>query len=181
MDKIKVTDRAWRATVWQLTRPGPSTTSICARRRSSRPRGLIKTRTRGRASEGQDWSAYGQHRASTASSEVAGIDSSLHSGRRAMMEGRPARLPQVSPRVQEGPHVSPGRQQGRSQQGTDDQTAQGRAHEREQDRRRLGLDYKTIQHHLKILQENNVVITNSAGTYGAMYFLTPYSRRTSTC
>jgi DNA-binding transcriptional ArsR family regulator len=39
---------------------------------------------------------------------------------------------------------------------------------------RLGLDYKTIQHHLKILQENNVVVTNSAGSYGAMYFLTPY-------
>lgn len=39
---------------------------------------------------------------------------------------------------------------------------------------RLGLDYKTIQHHLKILQENNVVITNSGGSYGAMYFLTPY-------
>jgi DNA-binding transcriptional ArsR family regulator len=42
---------------------------------------------------------------------------------------------------------------------------------------RLGLDYKTIQHHLKILQENNVVVTNSAGTYGAMYFLTPYLER----
>ena len=39
---------------------------------------------------------------------------------------------------------------------------------------RLGLDYKTIQHHLKILQDNNLVVTNSAGTYGAMYFLTPY-------
>ena len=39
---------------------------------------------------------------------------------------------------------------------------------------RLGLDYKTIQHHLKILQENNMVVTSSAGAYGAMYFLTPY-------
>jgi DNA-binding transcriptional ArsR family regulator len=39
---------------------------------------------------------------------------------------------------------------------------------------RLQLDYKTVQHHLKILQENNLVVTNSAGTYGAMYFLTPY-------
>jgi len=39
---------------------------------------------------------------------------------------------------------------------------------------RLGLDYKTVQHHLKILKENNVVVTNAAGTYGAMYFLTPY-------
>jgi DNA-binding transcriptional ArsR family regulator len=39
---------------------------------------------------------------------------------------------------------------------------------------RLGLDYKTIQHHLKILKENNVVVSNASGTYGAMYFLTPY-------
>jgi DNA-binding transcriptional ArsR family regulator len=39
---------------------------------------------------------------------------------------------------------------------------------------RLGLDYKTIQHHLKILQENNIVVSSSAGSYGAMYFLTPY-------
>jgi len=39
---------------------------------------------------------------------------------------------------------------------------------------RLGLDYKTIQHHLKILKENNVVVTNASGAYGAMYFLTPY-------
>jgi DNA-binding transcriptional ArsR family regulator len=39
---------------------------------------------------------------------------------------------------------------------------------------RLALDYKTIQHHLKILQENNIVVTSTAGTYGAMYFLTPY-------
>lgn len=39
---------------------------------------------------------------------------------------------------------------------------------------RLNLDYKTVQHHLKILKENNVVVTNAAGAYGAMYFLTPY-------
>jgi DNA-binding transcriptional ArsR family regulator len=42
---------------------------------------------------------------------------------------------------------------------------------------RLGLDYKTVQHHLKILTENNVVVTNASGTYGAMYFLTPYLER----
>lgn len=39
---------------------------------------------------------------------------------------------------------------------------------------RLALDYKTIQHHLRILQENNIVVTSTAGSYGAMYFLTPY-------
>ncbi len=41
-------------------------------------------------------------------------------------------------------------------------------------RERLELDYKTIQHHLKILQENNILVTSGAGSYGAMYFLTPY-------
>jgi len=39
---------------------------------------------------------------------------------------------------------------------------------------RLDLDYKTIQHHLKILKENNIVVTSGEGSYGAMYFLTPY-------
>jgi DNA-binding transcriptional ArsR family regulator len=40
---------------------------------------------------------------------------------------------------------------------------------------KLGLDYKTVQHHLKILRENSIVVTSSpSGTYGAMYFLSPY-------
>jgi DNA-binding transcriptional ArsR family regulator len=40
---------------------------------------------------------------------------------------------------------------------------------------KLGLDYKTIQHHLKILRENSIVVTSSpSGTYGSMYFLAPY-------
>jgi len=39
---------------------------------------------------------------------------------------------------------------------------------------RLSLDYKTVQHHLKVLQENNVIVTSAKGTYGTMYFLTPY-------
>lgn len=42
---------------------------------------------------------------------------------------------------------------------------------------RLKLDYKTIQHHLKILQENNVVVTSGSGSYGAMYFLTPFMEK----
>jgi len=43
---------------------------------------------------------------------------------------------------------------------------------------KLGLDYKTIQHHLKILRENSIVVTSSpTGTYGAMYFLSPYVER----
>jgi len=43
---------------------------------------------------------------------------------------------------------------------------------------KLGLDYKTIQHHLKILRENSIVVTSSpTGTYGAMYFLAPYMEK----
>jgi len=45
---------------------------------------------------------------------------------------------------------------------------------------RLKLDYKTIQHHLKVLQENNVVVTSASGSYGAMYFLTPFMERNLT-
>ena len=39
---------------------------------------------------------------------------------------------------------------------------------------KLGLDYKTVQHHLKLLVENGVIVSNEKGKYGAMYFLTPY-------
>ena len=39
----------------------------------------------------------------------------------------------------------------------------------------LALDYKTVQHHLRILDENQVVVSSSPkGTYGACYFLAPY-------
>jgi DNA-binding transcriptional ArsR family regulator len=34
----------------------------------------------------------------------------------------------------------------------------------------LGLDYKTIRHHLKVLQENKVII-EAGGGYGMVYFL----------
>ncbi len=39
---------------------------------------------------------------------------------------------------------------------------------------KLNLDYKTIQHHLKMLEENGVIIPNEKGAYGAVFFLTPY-------
>jgi DNA-binding transcriptional ArsR family regulator len=39
---------------------------------------------------------------------------------------------------------------------------------------KLGLDYKTVQHHIKLLEENGVIVASSKGTYGAVYFLTPY-------
>ena len=39
---------------------------------------------------------------------------------------------------------------------------------------KLALDYKTVQHHLKMLEENGVIVVSAKGTYGAVYFLTPY-------
>jgi len=35
----------------------------------------------------------------------------------------------------------------------------------------LKLDYKTIQHHLRILTENNLLSPINKGKYGAVYFL----------
>lgn len=37
----------------------------------------------------------------------------------------------------------------------------------------LKLDYKTVLHHLRILSENGLVITDNKDNYGATYFLTP--------
>ncbi len=39
---------------------------------------------------------------------------------------------------------------------------------------KLGLDYKTVQHHIRMLEQNEVIVASSKGTYGAVYFLTPY-------
>jgi len=36
----------------------------------------------------------------------------------------------------------------------------------------LKLDYKTIRHHLKILEKNNIIEAVNKGNYGATYFLT---------
>jgi DNA-binding transcriptional ArsR family regulator len=38
---------------------------------------------------------------------------------------------------------------------------------------KLKLDYKTIRHHLKVLEDNNVITSSGSGEkkYGAMYFL----------
>lgn len=35
----------------------------------------------------------------------------------------------------------------------------------------LGFDYKTIQHHLKILIENRILTAINKGSYGAVYFI----------
>jgi DNA-binding transcriptional ArsR family regulator len=37
----------------------------------------------------------------------------------------------------------------------------------------LKLDYKTVLHHLKVLSENGLIVTDNKETYGAIYFLTP--------
>jgi len=37
----------------------------------------------------------------------------------------------------------------------------------------LKLDYKTVLHHLKVLSENGLVITDDKDRYGAAYFLSP--------
>jgi DNA-binding transcriptional ArsR family regulator len=37
----------------------------------------------------------------------------------------------------------------------------------------LTLDYKTVIHHLRVLSENGLVITDNKNSYGATYFLTP--------
>ncbi len=36
---------------------------------------------------------------------------------------------------------------------------------------RLKLDYKTIQHHLRILADNNILTAINKGRYGAVYFI----------
>ena len=35
----------------------------------------------------------------------------------------------------------------------------------------LNLDYKTVRHHLKVLDKNNVITAVNKGNYGAVYFL----------
>jgi DNA-binding transcriptional ArsR family regulator len=37
----------------------------------------------------------------------------------------------------------------------------------------LRVDYKTIQHHLRVLEENGLTAPSEKGAYGAMIFLTP--------
>jgi len=37
----------------------------------------------------------------------------------------------------------------------------------------LKLDYKTVRHHLEILEKNRIIMAINKGNYGAVYFLTP--------
>lgn len=38
---------------------------------------------------------------------------------------------------------------------------------------KLKLDYKTIQHHVKVLISENIITTDDKKKYGSMYFLSP--------
>ena len=35
----------------------------------------------------------------------------------------------------------------------------------------LKLDYKTVRHHLEVLEKNNIIVAVNKGKYGAVYFL----------
>lgn len=48
----------------------------------------------------------------------------------------------------------------------------GRPYNANQLSEELNLNYKTIRHHIKILEENNVITTAGKHKYGEMYFLT---------
>jgi predicted transcriptional regulator len=37
---------------------------------------------------------------------------------------------------------------------------------------KLGLNYKTVKHHLRLLEAHNIVLTTPGVRYGALYFLT---------
>ncbi|MHB8701090.1 MAG: winged helix-turn-helix domain-containing protein [Nitrososphaerales archaeon] len=38
----------------------------------------------------------------------------------------------------------------------------------------MKLDYKTIQHHLRVLEQNGLIVPSQKGVYGAVYFISPY-------
>ncbi len=38
----------------------------------------------------------------------------------------------------------------------------------------LKLDYKTVRHHLEVLEKNNIIIPINKGNYGAVYFLSEF-------
>lgn len=38
----------------------------------------------------------------------------------------------------------------------------------------LKLDYKTVRHHLKVLEQNSLIVASQKGAYGSSYFLSDY-------
>ena len=51
-----------------------------------------------------------------------------------------------------------------------------RPHNANQLTKETGLDYKTVKHHLEILEENGLVIVSKEKKYGEMYRLTEFSK-----
>ncbi len=39
---------------------------------------------------------------------------------------------------------------------------------------KLQLDYKTMQHHIKVLTKENIITSDDEKRYGSMYFLSPF-------
>lgn len=37
--------------------------------------------------------------------------------------------------------------------------------------KKLELDYKTIRHHIKVMEDNNIITSSGGGKYGEVYFL----------
>jgi len=44
---------------------------------------------------------------------------------------------------------------------------------------KMKVDYKTIQHHLKVLTENRILTTSEEKKYGSVYFLSPLVEKNS--
>lgn len=40
--------------------------------------------------------------------------------------------------------------------------------------KKMGMDYKTITHHIRVLEKNSVIYSSSKGSYGQMYFISEY-------
>jgi DNA-binding transcriptional ArsR family regulator len=38
----------------------------------------------------------------------------------------------------------------------------------------LKLDYKTVVHHIKVLEQHGLIVSSNKGEYGNVYFLSPY-------
>ncbi len=38
----------------------------------------------------------------------------------------------------------------------------------------LSLDYKTVRHHISVLEQNNIIVSVNKGKYGAVYFLSEF-------
>ncbi len=56
-------------------------------------------------------------------------------------------------------------------------TLHGRPYNANQLTEELGLDYKTVRHHLKVLKKNDIIVTSGNKSYGAMYFLSDLMER----